>query len=524
VQSRSLNFKVGFIIMLLSVGGLCITYFGIHNMGSMNGVFNEFVDTDVKRNELAAEVLDAQREVNSGVKDIIIERDATKMQKSEKIVEERQALLLKLVDDYIAVASPDGKALGAKYKANANQWFSIQADIIKLAKQNKDAEVAALRDTQETPVIVSLRATVKEINELTKKRIESSAQAADQAYFSARNVMFAISFGSILAGILLAIFVMRQMSVAITRVIDDLNGNSEQVSIASQHIAASSEQLSEASTEQASSLEETVATLEELTSMVKVNANHAREAANLSESTRAVANKGEEEITKLISSMGEISKDSKKIEEIITVIDDIAFQTNLLALNAAVEAARAGEQGKGFAVVAEAVRSLAQRSASAAKDITDLIKSSVEKIDQGSQQASQSGKVLSEILVSVKKVSDLNAEIAAASSEQSNGIMQIGTAMNQLDQVTQVNAATSEEASASAQELSAQGAQLIRTVEMLTVTIRGGQAATDAPLKTAMAQSQHFTTSKVLPLQKKKKNDLHGMDFENKKFGTTDGF
>ncbi|QDK47313.1 hypothetical protein DOM22_01130 [Bdellovibrio sp. ZAP7] len=320
-----------------------------------------------------------------------------------------------------------------------------------------------------------MRGNIKDMNELTAARLTASVQEAATSYETAKAFMLSISVGCIFMCVLIAFVVMRQMSKVIRGVISDLTGGSEQVAAASTQIATSAVQLSEASTEQASSLEETVATLEELTSMVKVNSEHAKEAARLSESTRSIAGKGEEEIKQLITSMSQISQDSKKIEEIITVIDDIAFQTNLLALNAAVEAARAGEQGKGFAVVAEAVRTLAQRSSSAAKDITDLIKSSVEKIEKGSSQAGQSGKVLEEIVTSVKKVSDINAEIAAASNEQTNGIVQISTAMNQLDQVTQVNAASSEEAAAAAEELSAQGVQLIRAMDLLNVTVYGGE-------------------------------------------------
>jgi methyl-accepting chemotaxis protein len=244
---------------------------------------------------------------------------------------------------------------------------------------------------------------------------------------------------------------------------------------AAQQIATASEELSQAATEQASSLEETVATIEELTSMVQVNTQNAQAAAQLSNETSNMAVKGEKEIRELVHSMSDISSDSKKISEIINVIEDIAFQTNLLALNAAVEAARAGEQGKGFAVVADAVRSLAQRSASAAKDIADLIKRSVAKIETGSHQADQSGVALSDIVNSIKKVAQLNGEIATASAEQTNGIVQISKAMNQLDQVTQINAASSEEAAATAEELSAQSAALSDVVEVLILTVKGGK-------------------------------------------------
>lgn len=207
--------------------------------------------------------------------------------------------------------------------------------------------------------------------------------------------------------------------------------------------------------------------------MVKLNAENAQQAADLSQDGKQSAERGETEIRQLIEAMAAISSSSKKIEEIINVIDDIAFQTNILALNAAVEAARAGEQGKGFAVVAEAVRTLAQRSGGAAKEITTLIKDSVDKVENGSKIASQSAVVLNAIVTSIKKIADLNKEIASASQEQSTGIGQINTAMNQLDQVTQSNASSAEESAAASEELSAQSKMLQEMVNNLARVVYG---------------------------------------------------
>ncbi|MNK15851.1 Methyl-accepting chemotaxis protein III [compost metagenome] len=219
------------------------------------------------------------------------------------------------------------------------------------------------------------------------------------------------------------------------------------------NLSGSSSALSAASTESAASLEETVASLEELSSMIKLNADNAKMASELSQVSKLSAEDGSREIAALMSSMQNIVTSSKKIEEIITVIDDIAFQTNLLALNAAVEAARAGEQGKGFAVVAEAVRALAQRSATSAKEISGLISESVDQIEHGHKVAGSSHEVLKKILDVVNKVASLNNEIATASVEQSTGVSQITQAMNQLDQATQTNAASSESISQAATSL-----------------------------------------------------------------------
>jgi methyl-accepting chemotaxis protein len=272
--------------------------------------------------------------------------------------------------------------------------------------------------------------------------------------------------------------------LVIRRPIRRLNQVSERLGVSgvelgnvSGQISSVSQSLSAASTESAASLEQTVSSIEELTSMVGRNADSAREAAGLSQGAREAAKKGEVEIRELITAINEISTSSKKIEEIINVIDDIAFQTNLLALNAAVEAARAGDQGKGFAVVADAVRNLAQRSAAAAKDITALIKDSVGKVDRGSSLASNSERALGAIVASVQKMAEINGEIASASSEQASGISQISKAMNQLDQTTQQNAAASEESAASAEQMALQASSLQRLVQDLTAVIHGRDQA-----------------------------------------------
>lgn len=291
------------------------------------------------------------------------------------------------------------------------------------------------------------------------------------------------SIGIVVAGVLFALcfgfMFAHNLAKSLGRISEEVLSAAEQTASGGTQLAAASVTLSAGSTEAAASLEETVASLEELSSMVKLNTGNAQEANSLSQKSRESAEKGEIEIQKLISSMGKIAAGSRKIEEIINVIDDIAFQTNLLALNAAVEAARAGEQGKGFAVVAEAVRTLAQRSAVAAKDITSLIKENVENSDNGSKGATVSGAVLTDILIAVKKVAALNNEIASGSKEQSEGLEQISKAMNQLDQATQGNAASSEEVAASSEEMSQQARSLSNLVGELQNIVSGKKIETE---------------------------------------------
>jgi len=244
----------------------------------------------------------------------------------------------------------------------------------------------------------------------------------------------------------------------------------DSINVAAREIAAGNQDLSARTEQQAASLEETASSMEELTSTVKQNAENAKQANQLAIGASDIAVKGGKVVSEVVTTMSAINDSSKKIVEIISVIDGIAFQTNILALNAAVEAARAGEQGRGFAVVAAEVRSLAQRSAAAAKEIKSLIGDSVEKVGNGSKLVEQAGKTMDEIVTSVKRVTDIMAEITAASQEQSQGIEQVNQTITQMDEVTQQNAALVEEATASARSLEEQAEGLTRSVSQFRVS------------------------------------------------------
>ncbi|VAW58123.1 Methyl-accepting chemotaxis protein I (serine chemoreceptor protein) [hydrothermal vent metagenome] len=246
----------------------------------------------------------------------------------------------------------------------------------------------------------------------------------------------------------------------LAKTVDQIIQGAENILTSSDEISRGNADLSQRTEEQASSLEETASSMEQMTSTVKQNADNAREANQLAAAAREQAEKGGEVVQKAVDAMGEINTSSKKIADIIGVIDEIAFQTNLLALNAAVEAARAGEQGKGFAVVAAEVRNLAQRSAGAAKEIKGLINDSVERVDEGSRLVDDSGKTLGEIVNGVKKVSDIIAEIAAAAQEQSAGIEEVNKAITQMDEMTQQNAALVEEATAASESMNEEAKEM----------------------------------------------------------------
>ncbi|MEG0053104.1 MAG: methyl-accepting chemotaxis protein [Comamonas sp.] len=290
-----------------------------------------------------------------------------------------------------------------------------------------------------------------------------------------------------------------EMNDSLRNIVGRVRQGTDSIATASSQIASGNHDLSARTEEQASSLEETAASMEELTATVKQNASNAQQANQLAAAASQVAQRGGATVSQVVDTMDAINTSSRKIVDIIAVIDAIAFQTNILALNAAVEAARAGEQGRGFAVVAGEVRTLAQRSATAAKEIKQLIDDSVDKVAAGSQQVAQAGKTMEEIVGSVRRVTDIMAEISAASHEQTSGIEQINTAVSQMDQVTQQNAALVEESAAAAASLQNQAATLADIVSVFQLgagsTRPAPASAAVVPRQPALAPSQRMAPS-----------------------------
>jgi methyl-accepting chemotaxis protein len=448
-------------------------------------------------------------------------------------------------DAYVKAPFIEGEdAIHEKAKPAIAPFLKIMADIIADMRSGdpaKSAEAVAMLEKDYGKYNNMIRDFNRDVTELYAKKAAEQGKEADETrtsvYFWVTVITAASAF--LIFGILL--WIAHNISKSVGTVAAERTASSTQVATAVEQLNEAGNSLSQSSTEAAASLEETVAALEELTSMVQMNSDNAKQAASLSTSSRDAAEAGEREIKMLIESITDISKSSRKIEEIISVIDDIAFQTNLLALNAAVEAARAGEQGKGFAVVADAVRSLAQRSAASAKDISALIKDSVGQIERGSEMADKSGAVLSNIVTSIKKVSDLNSEIAAASNEQTTGIQQISKAMNQLDQSSQSNAASAEEIAATSGEISnlAVTTQTV-TVQLTHVVLGGDGGATvvsEERPKAKASTPEKAKSSTVVPFKSVAKKPAfvasskaaatEAIPFdedERAKVGTTDGF
>lgn len=391
------------------------------------------------------------------------------------------------------IINSQGKALAAKVAEGFDNYIEEVNGYLKLSQEDKDDE--ALAALQRGRVVADqLDEDMTAMSELKTQIASDAYDASDRTY--ATSVWIVSIAASMCTAVSLALgwYIARWFTLALLEV----NSIAQSLSAASQQLAAASEQLSNGAQEQASSLEETAASLEQITSTVQQNADNAQQANQLSSGSREVAEKGGAVTQRAVGGMGEINAASKKIADIITTIDEIAFQTNLLALNAAVEAARAGEQGRGFAVVAGEVRNLAQRSAGAAKEIKSLIQDSVSKVESGTQLVNQSGETLDEIVTSVKRVTDIVAEIAAASREQASGIEQVNRAVTQMDQVTQNNASQTEELSSTAEALASQAHHLQEVVDQFNLTKK-----TDRKTPVARERKPAKTTPATKPTAKR---------------------
>nr|WP_314623472.1 methyl-accepting chemotaxis protein [uncultured Noviherbaspirillum sp.] len=421
------------------------------------------------------------------------------------------------------IASEKGKQLFAGVTASRKNYTEIR-DAIFVLKSGGDANEAELKNGIESKMMPAMNAYVASVQKVADYQeslfIDANARI-DDVYAEARTLLVALGLAALAMGAALAwalsrsitrplnsavrlaqtvaagdlttridvsakdevgqlLEALKAMNASLLKTVTEVRSGTDTIATASKQIAAGNLDLSSRTEEQASSLEETASSMEELNATVRQNADNARQANVLAEAASGVAARGGVVIGQVVGTMGEINASARQIADIISVIDGIAFQTNILALNAAVEAARAGEQGRGFAVVATEVRSLAQRSAAAAKDIKTLIDNSVARVETGSRLVNEAGATMQDIVDSVSRVTDIMSEISAATQEQTAGIDQINQAISQMDQVTQQNAALVEEAAAASEAMQDQAARLANVVSVFRIAGSEAQPATTA--------------------------------------------
>lgn len=407
-------------------------------------------------------------------------------------------------------AAADARNLVTRIADVERRYGPVATDIVALALQNKkDVAIRKMND-ECRPLLAELTDTTRQYSELTRARSRQMIEQAAQAYVYRRNMLIAASMVAIFLAVLMGWRIARgltrslgaepaqlgnvaqqiaqgnlspellrhqapegsvqaslnAMLQSLASVVHEVRKNADGIAGGSTEIANGNADLSQRTEQQASALQETAASMEQLSTTVRQNADNARQVNQLALGASQVATKGGGSVQEVVNAMQDISESSRQIGEIVGVIDGIAFQTNILALNAAVEAARAGEQGRGFAVVASEVRSLAGRSAAAAKEIKALISDSVERVEQGSVLADRAGGTMAEVVMSIRSVTDLMGEISAASAEQRSGVAQVGEAVTQMDQATQQNAALVEEMAAAATSLRQQAHDLVQSVSV----------------------------------------------------------
>ena len=406
--------------------------------------------------DLFQQLMDMRKEYSASRDGVMKLKSDGKAEEAAKLLDER----------FVPIAN--------KYKEMAGQFVQMQRDYLDQKGKEIDAIEAASRVE-----LIGLALLVCALGILCGWSLAASITGPlHRAVAAARRVAAGDLSGAIEVtardetGDLLQ--ALKGMNESLLRIVARVRNGTDIIGTASSEIAAGNQDLSSRTEQQASSLEETASSMEELTSTVRQNADNARHANQLATAAADIAANGGQVVSQVVETMASINDASKKVVDIISVIDGIAFQTNILSLNAAVEAARAGEQGRGFAVVASEVRSLAQRSAAAAKDIKDLIGDSVEKVGTGTELVNQAGRTMDEVVASIRRVTDIVAEISAASAEQSAGIEQVNQAIAQMDQVTQQNAALVEEAAAASESMHHQSQELAAAVGEFRLGDAGG--------------------------------------------------
>jgi methyl-accepting chemotaxis protein len=545
MKKLTVKIRLQFGFLLISLLGAVVAAIGIYNMSKMNDHAEYAYNVNLLGVSHVKEATINLIYVGRSMRAALLATNPSQ----EKASQARADLAIATMHKELDLARPlfstsAEKALFADADRLSTDYVGTLAQVRKLALVDTPEGKQALLAYVFSTYAEAANLLDNKMTELTKQKEAIAAEgaaSAGQTYASARTLMIALVLGSLVIGVGIGLWITRSLtrqlggepdyaaevaekiaagdlSTAITTMPDDKSSllfameamrvslvnivrqvreGTDTIATASTQIAAGNLDLSSRTEEQASSLEETASSMEDLTGTVKQNAENARQANTLAVAASSVAVTGGAVVSKVVDTMESINASSKKIVDIIGVIDSIAFQTNILALNAAVEAARAGEQGRGFAVVASEVRNLAQRSAAAAKEIKTLINDSVDKVDAGGKLVGEAGSTMEQIVQSITRVTDIMGEITSASNEQTTGIEQVNAAIGQMDEVTQQNAALVEEAAAAAASLQEQAAALAQVVSVfkLSQPASSGLAFTKAP--TPVSVVKHRPATKV---------------------------
>jgi methyl-accepting chemotaxis protein len=509
LSEYKINTKLIIAFTIVALIGASLGAFAIFNMKRINDADTRLYEQELVGLSLMKEANFERQRMIVAIRDALIATDAALRDDAFTRLAKAREQSQTLMNEAAPLFSTDkGRAGMAKLKEEWSGYLTTVAEIEKLIKvadmATSNPALVYLKGTL-LPTSTQAGAAMTALSKLKEVEAKSVSDANDALYHQSRNITIVLILLGVTAGIGLGMGISRHVTAPLARaaagaramsegdmtqdlsvsgkdetsqllqaldemrqrlqgIVASVRENSESVATGSGEIAQGNADLSQRTEEQASALEETAATMDELSSTVRNNADNAKQANQLALSASTVAQQGGAVVGEVVETMKGINDSSKKISDIISVIDGIAFQTNILALNAAVEAARAGEQGRGFAVVASEVRSLAQRSAEAAKEIKTLINASVERVEQGTVLVDKAGVTMTEIVTSIRRVADIVGEISSASSEQSSGIAQVGEAITQMDKVTQQNAALVEESAAAAESLRQQADQLVQVV------------------------------------------------------------
>ncbi len=498
---------------------LIITVLSITSFRGLDVQFRDILENDVTKLIEANNMLDGVNVIAIEMRNtLLIDQRSEQLKSLDRILEQRQIIMSNLdqLDEQVKT-NEEGRGQLNKVKEARSNFIASQEAFIKLIQDSKDAEARNFLVNYVVPRQSDYTATINTFIEFANIRMADVGTATTAKVKRDEMLVITMALVALATALFTGLMVTRSitrplqeaveiadsvakgdltrhievtsrdevgqllqalkgMNESLTNIVGEVHSNTDSITIASQQIAQGNADLSQRTEEQASSLEESSSSMQELTSTVMQNAENAMQANKLAMNASDIAVKGGKAVGDVVHTMASISGSSKKIVDIISIIESIAFQTNILALNAAVEAARAGEQGRGFAVVAGEVRILAQRSAAAAKEIKTLISDSVSKVDVGSRQVDQAGATMTEIVQAVKHVTDIMAEIAAASNEQTAGIKQVNQAITHLDDVTQQNAGLVEEASAAVESMQLQAESLLKAVSIFKLKSGDGSA------------------------------------------------